>query len=297
MQFGKLEADELEKADLTLPPDAAHTTKILKKGKGATKFYVGCAKWDRPDWVGVLYPSGTKKKDFLNIYSRTFNALEYNGFYYNQPVVETIRKWVEAVPPGFKFCPKFTQYITHVKRLKDTEEAVDTFIEAIRAFGETFGAINLMPHPQMDISKSAVIEKFIAHVPADIPLFLELRHSSWFENGFNQDMADFLTKHKRGTIITDVVGRRDAAHMLLTTPECFIRFEGNALHPTDYSRIDEWVQRLKIWKEAGLERCYFFMHQQDNEVYSPKLLHYFVEQMNKHCNAGIPTFALYNEGV
>lgn len=285
MKVGKLEQADLEHADLSLPSDTAQTKAVLKKGKGKTKFYVGCAKWDRPDWVGILYPPGTKKKDFLSYYSSVFNSIEFNGFYYNKPVAETIAKWVETVPEGFKFCPKFTQYITHVKRLKDTEAAVDEFLAAIRVFGNTLGAINLMPHPQMDVSKRTVIEKFIEHIPDDIPLFLELRHYSWYEQGYDKEMGDFLAKHKRGTIITDVAGRRDLTHMNLTTPECFVRFEGNALHPSDYTRIDDWVQRLKQWKEDGLERCYFFMHQQDHEETSPPLLRYFIEQANKHCDA------------
>lgn len=294
MKLGKLEDGNLELADLSLPPDTAQTTTVLRKGKGKTKIYVGCAKWDRPDWVGILYPPGTKKKDFLGIYSKALNSLEHNGFYYNKPVPETIAKWVEVVPKGFKFCPKFTQYITHIKRLKETEAAVDEFLAAIAAFGDTLGAINLMPHPQMDVSKREVIEKFIAHIPADIPLFLELRHPSWYERGYDATMSAFLAKHKRGTIITDVAGRRDLAHMNLTTPECFIRFEGNALHPSDYTRIDDWVQRLKMWKEQGLERCYFYMHQQDHEETSPPLLRYFIEQANKHCDAGLPVPELYS---
>src|SRR4051812_6812344 len=130
MKLGKLEDENIELADLSLPPDTVQTSAILKEGKGNTQFYVGCAKWDRPDWVGVLYPPATKKKDFLGYYSRVLNSLEHNGFYYNKPVPETIAKWVEAVPKGFKFCPKFTQYITHIKRLKDTEEAVDEFLAA-----------------------------------------------------------------------------------------------------------------------------------------------------------------------
>ena len=71
-----------------------------------------------------------------------------------------------------------------------------------------------------------------------------------------------------------------SVHMRLTKPGAFIRFEGNALHKTDYQRIDTWVQRIKQWQDQGLQSVYFFMHQHD-EVHSPILCKYLIEQMNQ----------------
>ncbi|MEP5943641.1 MAG: DUF72 domain-containing protein, partial [Balneola sp.] len=49
---------------------------------------------------------------------------------------------------------------------------------------------------------------------------------------------------------------------------------------TDYSRLDEWVDRLKIWKDHGLRNLYFFVHQ-NVEKESPLLSAYFIEKLNK----------------
>ena len=57
-----------------------------------------------------------------------------------------------------------------------------------------------------------------------------------------------------GAVITDTAGRRDCVHQRLTTPFAFIRFVGNNLHPTDYSRMDDWVERIQEWFDQGLER-------------------------------------------
>ena len=54
-------------------------------------------------------------------------------------------------------------------------------------------------------------------------------------------------------MITDTAGRRDCAHMHLTIPKAFIRYVGNSLHPTDYTRIDVWVERMKYWLDHGME--------------------------------------------
>jgi len=297
MEFGKLPENELMQIDFSLPPDPPENKEVLKKGKGKTKFYIGCAKWGRKDWVGKLYPQGTKEKDFLHYYATQFNSIEFNGFFYNVQSREQVEKWVSAVPKGFLFCPKFTQTITHLRRLKNVKNEVDTFLNVIDAFGKHLGPIFLMPNPQMGVKHLETIEEFISNLPTDIGLFLELRHEEWYEEkGYNPELYNFLRKQKRGTVITDAAGRRDCVHMHLSKPECFIRFVGNGLHPTDYTRIDEWIVRIKKWMAEGLETCYFFMHQHE-ELHSPELIKYFIEQMNKHAKTNIPLPIIYNEGT
>ena len=297
MDFGKIPEQQLEQADLRLPPEAADNKVVLKKGNGKTRFYIGCAKWGRKDWVGKLYPKGTKEADFLKFYAQQFNSIEFNGFFYNIHSREQVEKWVNAVPDNFIFCPKFTQTITHLKRLKNAEQDVSAFLDVVSAFGKKLGPIFLMPHPQMGVKHLETIEHFIADMPKDVDLFLELRHEDWYtdKEGYNPELYSFLKKHKRGTVITDAAGRRDCAHMHLSTTECFIRFVGNGLHSTDYTRIDEWVQRIKLWMDEGLETCYFFMHQHE-ELHSPELIKYFIQEMNKHCKTDIPLPVIYEEG-
>ncbi len=294
MEFGKIPENELLQIDFKLQPDAPETTAALKKGKGKTKFYIGCAKWGRKDWVGKLYPKGTKEKDFLQQYAKQFNSIEFNGFFYNIHSREQVEKWVKAVPRGFLFCPKFTQSITHIRRLQNAGPEVDEFLNVVSAFGKHLGPIFLMPNPQMGLKHLQTIQNFISGLPEDVDLFLELRHEEWYKDkgGYNKELYQFLQKSKRGIVITDAAGRRDCVHMHLSTPECFIRFVGNALHETDYIRIDEWVERIKKWMGEGLERCYFFMHQHE-ELHSPELIKYFIEQMNKHCGTDIPLPVLY----
>ncbi len=294
MEFGKISEQELEVIDFTLPPDPPQNKKVLKTGKGKTRFYIGCAKWGRKDWIGSLYPKGTNEKDFLKYYATQFNSIEFNGFYYNIHSRQQVEKWVGAVPEGFLFCPKFTQSITHIHRLKNVSNEVDEFLDVISAFGNHLGPVFLMPHPFMGRKNMDAIVEFLSGLPVDIKVFLELRQEDWYSEGYDPAMFQFLNENKRGAIITDAAGRRDCVHMHLPTPECFIRFVGNALHPSDYTRIDEWVQRIKLWMKQGLETCYFFMHQHD-ELHSPELIKYFIEQMNKECGTKIPLPVLYND--
>jgi hypothetical protein len=58
------------------------------------------------------------------------------------------------------------------------------------------------------------------------------------------------------------------------------------LHPTDFSRSDAWVQRIKYWLDNGLKELYFFMHMHD-EATSPELTVYLVDKMNKECGLNL----------
>ena len=165
---------------------------------------------------------------------------------------------------------------------------MDRFLNGIAGFGENLGPVFLMLHPGMGPKSLDTIETFIQSVPKEIKLFVELRHEGWFETPeASENVFSMLERNGAGAVITDVAGRRDCLHMRLTTTEAFIRFVGNDLHPSDYTRVDEWVQRIKAWMGEGLSRVYFFMHE-NTEVYSPVIAKYAVEQLNKHCGSLLP---------
>ena len=111
--------------------------------------------------------------------------------------------------------------------------------------------------------------------------FLEVRHQDWFGNEtIREELFSFLKDNNIGIVITDTAGKRGCAHMYLTIPKTFIRYVGNSLHATDFTRIDEWVKRIKYWLDKGMNELYFFMHMHD-EATSPELTVYLVDKMNK----------------
>ena len=67
-------------------------------------------------------------------------------------------------------------------------------------------------------------------------------------------------------------------HMRLTNSRAFIRFVG-ANHQCDYSRLDDWIQRLKNWKDLGINDINIFVHQ-NIEKESPLLSAYLIRKMN-----------------
>jgi uncharacterized protein YecE (DUF72 family) len=288
MEFGRLTDVDFNAVDFSLPHDHPATTKVLSRSPEKTKIYIGCAKWGRKDWIGKIYPQGTKESDFLSHYGKFFNSIELNASFYRMPTAKQTAAWSKKVGSDFKFCPKVTGEISHMKRLKDVQQQMDRFLEGVSGFGENLGPIFLMPHPGMGPKTLPIIETFLNGLPKDVKLFVELRHEQWFEDkdAFER-VFDLLQNAGVGSVITDASGRRDCVHMRLTTPDAFIRFVGNGLHPTDYNRVDTWVDRMKSWIEKGIHELYFFMHQHE-EIHSPELCKYVIEQVNLKCGTNIP---------
>lgn len=283
MEFGRLPAEALDTVDFSFPKEPKENDALLKKIKKGTKthLYIGCAKWGRKEWVGKIFPRGTKEGDYLTHYAKFFNSIELNATFYKLPSRQQTEAWRAKVPDSFRFCPKVTDQISHLKRLKNIEEYTERFIEGISGFGETLGPVFLMPHPQMGPKTMDTIEAFLESLPDDLTVFVEVRHTEWFSNRANFDqLTSVLRRRKAGLAVTDVAGRRDVLHLDLTIPKAFIRFVGNGLHPTDYTRADDWANQLIQWKNKGVQEIYFFMHQH-NELHAPMLNQYVIQKLNE----------------
>jgi hypothetical protein len=62
MKFGKVSAEELYQLELSLPSDHKSIRELSGKNRNAPRVFVGCAKWGRKEWLGLLYPEGTAEK-------------------------------------------------------------------------------------------------------------------------------------------------------------------------------------------------------------------------------------------
>lgn len=289
MEFGRLTEEELEQIDFGLPGEPDFNKKILKGKPGKNqKVYVGCAKWGRPEWVGKIYPPKTKEKDFLQHYVKHYNSIELNATHYRIWGEAGIKKWAEkAKGRDFKFCPKMYQGITHRGSFTGKEFITNEFFRGIVAFEEYLGPIFVQVSDSFSPKRKDELFAYLKSLPKDLQFFLEVRHPDWFlKENEREHFFGFLRDNNFGVVITDTAGRRDCAHMHLTIPKAFVRYVGNSLHKSDFTRIDGWVQRMKYWLDHGLEELYFFMHMHD-EATSPELTVYLVDKMNKKCKLNL----------
>lgn len=277
MKFGKV--DNPAEIDFTLPTDHPDTEVMLQSQPKGDKpeIFVGCAKWNKTDLKG-FYPKGVK--DELEYYATQFNSIELNATFYRIFPPEQVVKWYDKTPDSFKFFPKLPQIISQFRRLKNAEDMVEDYLTSISEFKEKFGMAFLQMPQNFTPNSFDDLEAFLEDWPKDVPMALELRHNDWYENPeVAQRLYYAMGVNNISHVITDTAGRRDLMHMRLTSPYAFIRFTG-ANHPSDYTRLDDWVKRIKTWVDGGIKGVYFFVHQ-NLEVESPLLSAYFIDKLNK----------------
>ncbi len=288
MKFGQV-ADPSQ-IDFTLPKDHPQTKFILNQNKKSLEnISIGCAKWNKTDLNG-FYPKGTK--DELTYYATQFNSIELNATFYGMPTAEQVQTWKEKTPANFKFFPKIPNTVSHFRRLLNVTDVVTQFASAVLNFDEKLGMVFLQLHDNFKPKDYERLEKFVQDWPKEVPLAIELRNTEWFtdEEVFNT-VCELFEMNNITNIIVDTAGRRDMLHMRLTTSDAFIRYVG-ANAESDYARLDDWLERIKVWKKEGLQNLYFFVHQ-NVEKASPLLSAYFIEKVNKEfgTNIHIPTMA------
>ena len=151
---------------------------------------------------------------------------------------------------------------------------------------EKLGMIFLQLHDNFKPKDIDRIIKFVSEFPKGIPLAIEVRNEAWFQGSEAEDFYNLLRQHQTSNIIVDTAGRRDMLHMRLSSGEAFVRFVG-ANVASDYERLDEWVGRIEQWKDQGLQKLYFFVHQ-NVEKESPLLSAHFIKQLNQKLGLSLP---------
>ncbi len=297
MEFGRTE--HIEEIDFSLPPDDPMNEllwgRINSQGPQPVRLYVGCTQWGRTDWVGKVYPKGTKQKDFLAQYVKQFNCIELNSLFYGLQPRPVIQRWASLADAGFRFCPKMSESISHKLQLRNAEQETMQFIDHLSAFGDRLGTSFLQLSESFAPDRVTVLQDYLRKLPEDFRLCVELRHKDWFgkdgvgKDGLKGSAADtyqLMMEKNIGTVITDTAGRRDVLHMRLTAPVVFIRWVGNSLHPTDFPRLEAWAHRLRDWMEKGLKEIYFIVHNH-NELLAPDLQKHAVERFNAICGTSL----------
>jgi len=147
------------------------------------QLFAGTSGWAYPGWKPDFYPEKLAQKKFLGHYATKLNAVEVN-FTFRQLVKEsTIQNWLEQSPPHFRFAVKAHQVITHIKRLKGTEEFVPRFlatIEPLAAAGKLGPVLFQLP-PNLK-ADAVLLKDFLATLPRAVPTAFEFRHDSWFKD-------------------------------------------------------------------------------------------------------------------
>jgi uncharacterized protein YecE (DUF72 family) len=231
-----------------------------------TQLYAGTSGWAYPSWKPDFYPQKLAQAKFLQYYSTQLNAVEVN-FTFRQLLKETTaQKWIAETPAAFLFSVKAHQVITHIKRLKKTEDFVPRFLGTIQPIAQAgkLGPLlfQLPPNLKVDLT---LLEEFLAVVPRGVPSAFEFRHASWFAD----EVFDLLKKHNRALCVAESEERTTPD--VVTADFCYYRYRKPSYTAEERSAM---VGRMQEHKAAGRNVFAYFKHEEtpDGAKYAVEIL-------------------------
>jgi uncharacterized protein YecE (DUF72 family) len=225
--------------------------------------FVGTSGYSYKEWCGSFYPEKLPASEMLAHYAQQFNSVEINSTFYRMPAEKTLADWASQVPEGFSFVLKTSRRITHLKRLKGSEEETSYLLRTMSVLGEKLGPmlVQLPPNATKDTDR---LRSFTELLPLQWQTSFEFRHSSWFDD----EVYGILSSRSAALVATDMGD--GGAPLLATTDWGYLR-----LRREEYSESD-----LLRWRERILEQDWravyvFFKH--EDEGAGPKLARRFRE--------------------
>ena len=204
------------------------------------QYYIGTSGWHYDHWRQLFYPDRLPKAKWLEFYSRHFSTVELNNSFYRLPSEEAFANWRDSSPANFAFAVKVSRFITHIKRLKDSEQPVDTFLSRAKILKQKLGPLLYQLPPSMHRDDDR-LESFLSILPPGLKHTLEFRHQSWVDEG----VFEILRRHNVGLCVFDMPGL--SCPLAVTADFAYIRFHGSTgLYSSCYSdeELANWARRL-----------------------------------------------------
>jgi uncharacterized protein YecE (DUF72 family) len=221
------------------------------------QLYAGTSGWAYPSWKPDFYPAKLAQTKFLQYYATKLNAVEVN-FTFRQLLKETTaQKWIEATPAGFRLSIKAHQVITHIKRLKNTEDFIPRFLGTIEpiARAEKLGPLLFQLPPNMKADAS-LLGEFLTVLPRAVLSAFEFRHASWFTD----EVFDLLKQGNRALCIAETEER--VTPDVVTADFCYYRYRKPSYTPDERRAM---VDRIGEHLEQNRDVFAYFKHEETPE--------------------------------
>jgi len=214
---------------------------------------IGTSGWHYKHWCGPFYEAKTPGSRMLAHYIRHFDTVEINNSFYRLPKAETFSAWREATPEDFCFAVKASRFITHMKKLKDPQNALENFLPPAEALGEKLGPILFQLPPHWPVNTERLAE-FLSVLPRKHRYAFEFREHSWH----TPRVYDILRRCNAAFCIFELAGRHSPIE--ITANWSYIRLHGpEGPYQGSYAhrQLEQWAERIVNWS-SELEGVYLY---------------------------------------
>ena len=214
--------------------------------------WVGTSGYNYPEWKGSFYPEKLPAAKMLPYYAQAFTTVEINYTFYRVPNTKILGGWDRDTPPNFRLTLKAPKRITHIAKLKDCSELLEYFLRVTATLGPKLGAIlfQLPPYFRCDL---AVLEGFLALLPADTCAAFEFRHASWM------DAEVFARLRARNIALCVADSEKFSTPVEITASYGYFRLRDEGYTPDDLRR---WAEVIHSSAAACSDVYVYFKHEE-----------------------------------
>jgi len=226
---------------------------------------IGTSGFHYKHWRGSFYPDKIPPDQMLKFYLQHFDTVELNNSFYRLPLVSALERWRDAAPPDFVFAVKASRFITHNKKLKDPENALENLLPRLAHLGPKLGPIlfQLPPKWQANVAR---LQAFLSALPNEIRYAFEFRELSWM----NSDVIEVLKRFNAAFCIYELAGYHSPLN--LTADFTYVRLHGPTTNKYQGSyeqdRLRRWAGQIETW--ARTQKAIYVYFDNDQAGYAAK---------------------------
>jgi uncharacterized protein YecE (DUF72 family) len=144
------------------------------------ELYLGTGGFSNRDWLGLIYPEGTRPERFLEHYARHFNAVELNSSFYGVPGIKAFEGMVRKSEARVRFSVKAHRSLTHERKLDpDMVARHRESVQPLRDVGMLGPFLLQFPYAFHRTPKNRLYLRDLATAFEGEAVAVEFRHASW----------------------------------------------------------------------------------------------------------------------
>jgi uncharacterized protein YecE (DUF72 family) len=192
-------------------------------------------------------------------YVEKFDTVELNNTFYKLPAKTSISNWRDSTPSDFLFAVKGSRFLTHMKKLRDAEQGLNRFLEAVGVLGAKLGPVLFQLPPNWQVDKDR-LASFLEFFPRELRCAFEFRNPSWD----TKQIYDLLARYNAGYCIFDLAGYRSPTEV--TAKFTYVRLHGpGGKYQGTYKdgELGKWARQIEKWRKT-LSAIYVYFDNDDS---------------------------------
>lgn len=261
------------------------------------RILIGTSGYSYTDWVGPLYPEGTRSEDFLGAYALSFPTVELNFSYYRMPSSGQLAGLMERGGPALSFSVKANESLTckiDPSSWRGVAVAFLAALEPLRAAGRLEAVLFQFPASfGYEVDHRRYLNDLLVAF-AGVPRAVEFRNHEWYNNR----VLEAFRERGVALVSLDLPALRGLPPVMdvVTAPLAYVRLHGRneaawwgsdeaSRYDYTYSdlELEAWGDRVSaLAAEAGTVLVYFNNHPRGQAVRNARSFSRILSQ------AGVP---------